>query len=144
MSGPAWLKPDDRPDATHDDPTFNRVELVGYIGQDPEVRHTRRQELIVTVGLATHRLFRDGGGEVTQITDWHRVVAEGGLAEQAADLRRGALVKVVGRLRTRSWETRRGERRVRTEVLATEIRQVRRAPVFRQAPLPLASLSEAN
>jgi single-strand DNA-binding protein len=137
MNESSWLKPEDRPSATSDDPTINRVELVGYVGADPELRRTAAQELIVSFGLATHRLFRSPGGEVTQITDWHRVIVEGDLATTAAELRRGALVKVQGRLRTRSWETRRGERRTRTEVIASDLRQVRRAPVFRQTTLPL-------
>jgi single-strand DNA-binding protein len=137
MNESPWLKPEDRPSAASDDPTINRVELVGYVGADPEQRHTTTQELIVWFGLASHRLFRSHGGEISQITDWHRVIAEGELAAIAAELRRGALVKVHGRLRTRSWETRRGERRTRTEVIASEIRQVRRAPVFRQTTLPL-------
>jgi single-strand DNA-binding protein len=137
MNQSSWVKPEDRPSATGDDPTINRVELVGYVGADPELRHTVAQELVVSFGLATHRLFRSRGGEVVQITDWHRVIAEEDLAAMASVLRRGALVKVHGRLRTRSWETRRGERRTRTEVIASQLRQVRRAPVFRQTTLPL-------
>jgi single-strand DNA-binding protein len=137
MNEPSWFKPEDRPAHGIHDPTINRVELVGYVGQDPEVRHTQEQQMVVSFGLATHRLDRDADGEIVQRTDWHRIVTEGEQAVLAADLRRGALVKVAGRLRTRSWETPRGDRRVRTEVIASELRQVRRAPRFQQASLPL-------
>jgi single-strand DNA-binding protein len=137
MNAPSWFKPDDRPGPAAADPTVNRVELVGYVGGDPEVRHTRELRLVVSFGLATHRLDRDAAGDIIERTDWHRIVIDGDQAAVAAELRRGALVKVAGRLRTRSWETTRGDRRVRTEVIASEVRQVRRAPGFRQATLPL-------
>jgi single-strand DNA-binding protein len=137
MNEPSWFKPEDRPAPGAHDPTINRVELVGYVGQDPEVRHTPTYEMVVSFGLATHRLDRGADGEIIQRTDWHRIVTEGEQAVLAADLRRGALVKVAGRLRTRSWATARGDRRVRTEVIASELRQVRRAPRFQQASLPL-------
>ena len=137
MNEPAWFKPEDRPAHGIHDPTINRVEPVGYVGQDPEVRHTQEQQMVVSFRLATHRLDRDADGEIVQRTDWHRIVTEGEQAVLAADLRRGALVTVAGRWRTRSWETPRGDRRVRTEVIASELRQVRRAPRFQQASLPL-------
>ena len=137
MNAPTWFKPEDRPSPACDDPTINRVELVGYVGQEPEQRRTSQQELIVSFGLATHRLLQSSDGDTRQLTDSHRVIADGAVAMAVADLRRGALVEVVGRLRTRSWETRRGERRMRTEVIAAEVRTVRRAPLFRQASLPL-------
>ncbi|MFN0073501.1 MAG: single-stranded DNA-binding protein [Chloroflexota bacterium] len=137
MDTPIWLKPEDRPDDSFDDQTVNRVELVGYVGQDPELRFTRNEELVVTFSLATHRLLRNGEGLVTQLTDWHRIVARGEVAGTASQIRKGALVKITGQLRTRSWETRQGEQRIAIEVNAWTLNQVRRAPVFRQVPLPL-------
>lgn len=138
MYPPTRLKPDDSPGVSFQDATVNRVELVGYLGQDAELRYTSAGAPVVTLSLATHRWHRDGAGDLVEFTDWHRIVARDELAEVAKDFRRGALVKAVGHLRTRSWEGPRGERRIRTEVLASEVRQIRRGPVARQTPLPFA------
>lgn len=137
MSITSWLKPEDRPGPDLDD-TVNHVELIGYVGQDPETRFTARGERVVSLRIATHQLQRDQRGDLLEVTEWHRVVATDALAESAADLRRGALIKVAGRLTTRHWETPRGERRSRTEVVATAVRQIRRGPIVRQVPLPLS------
>src|SRR5215203_7313495 len=91
VNAPTWFKPEDRPSPRCDDPTINRVELVGYVGQEPEQRRTSQQELIVSFGLATHRLLQGSDGDTKQLTDWHRVIADGAVAMAAAELRRGAL-----------------------------------------------------
>ena len=128
--------------AGHDDPTVNRVALVGYLGDDPEIRYLPSGEPTVTLSLATHRAYRNERDELVEATDWHRVVASGASVRIAQAARRGALLKVTGRLRTRSLETQRGERRVRTEVVAIEIQQFRRGPASSQVRLPLPSYEE--
>ncbi|MYB23241.1 MAG: single-stranded DNA-binding protein [Chloroflexi bacterium] len=98
--------------------TINRVELLGRVGADPELRQTQGGTAVVQLRLATDR--RNGEGE-TQ-TDWHTVVCWAKQAEAVAKyVRTGERVYVSGRLQQQSWETDAGERRSRTEVHAHEV-----------------------
>ena len=98
--------------------TINRVELLGRVGADPELRRTQGGTAVVQLRLATDR--RTGEGE--NQTDWHTVVCWAKQAEAVAEyLRKGERVYIVGRLQLQSWETDGGERRSRTEVHAQEV-----------------------
>ncbi len=100
--------------------TINRVELLGRVGRDPELRKTQNGTAVVQVRLATDRRSRDESGE-TQ-TDWHTVVCWDKQAEAVAQyVQTGERVYVAGRLNHHSWETDAGERRSRTEVHASEV-----------------------
>lgn len=102
--------------------SLNRVELIGNLGRDPEVRATPGGDSVANLSLATNRRWRDAAGELQEATDWHRIVIWGDRAEAAAKyLRRGSLVYVEGRLSTRSWEDEDGTKRHATEVVATDI-----------------------
>ncbi|MDE2968464.1 MAG: single-stranded DNA-binding protein [Chloroflexota bacterium] len=98
--------------------TINRVELLGRVGADPELRRTQGGTAVVQLRLATDH--RNGDGE-TQ-TDWHTVVCWAKQAEAVAEyVRKGERIYVSGRLQQQSWETDAGERRSRTEVHASEV-----------------------
>ena len=98
--------------------TINRVELLGRVGSDPELRSTKSGTAVVQLRLATDR--RNGDGEAQ--TDWHTVVCWAKQAEAVAEyVRTGERVYVSGRLQQQSWETDQGERRSRTEVHASEV-----------------------
>ena len=98
--------------------TINRVELLGRVGSDPELRHTQGGTAVVQLRLATDR--RNGDGESQ--TDWHTVVCWAKQAEAVAEyVRKGERVYVSGRLQHQSSETDGGERRSRTEVHANEV-----------------------
>jgi len=98
--------------------TINRVELLGRVGSDPELRHTQGGTAVVQLRLATDR--RNGEGEAQ--TDWHTVVCWAKQAEAVAEyVRKGERVYVSGRMQQQSWETDGGERRSRTEVHASEV-----------------------
>ncbi|MCY3558434.1 MAG: single-stranded DNA-binding protein [Chloroflexi bacterium] len=100
--------------------TINRVELLGRVGSDPELRRTQGGTAVVQLRLATDRRNGDGDGE-TQ-TDWHTVVCWAKQAEAVAEyVRTGERVYVSGRLQQQSWETDAGERRSRTEIHAHEV-----------------------
>lgn len=102
--------------------SLNRVELIGNLGRDPEVRATPGGDRVANLSLATNRRWRDSAGEFQGVTDWHRIVVWGDRAEAAAKyLRRGSLVYVEGRLSTRSWEDEDGTKRHATEVVTTDI-----------------------
>ncbi len=97
---------------------LNRVQLIGHVGQDPEIRETPLGTKVTDLRLATSRFWRDGEGNRQEETEWHRVVFWGKNAENVATvLARGRLVYVEGRLQTRSWEDEAGKH-FRTEVIA--------------------------
>jgi len=96
---------------------LNRVELIGNLGQDPEVRHTDKGVMYATMNLACTERFRDREGNYTDRTEWVRVTLWRGQAEIASRyLRKGSTVFVEGRLRNSSWETPQGEKRSRVDI----------------------------
>ena len=98
--------------------TINRVELLGRVGSDPELRKTQNGTAVVQLRLATDRR---NGNEDSQ-TDWHTVVCWDKQAEAVARyVRKGERLYVSGRLNHQSWETDQGERRSRVEVHAYEV-----------------------
>ena len=98
--------------------TINRVELLGRVGADPELRQTQGGTAVVQLRLATDRRRENGNDE----TDWHTVVCWAKQAEAVAEyVRTGERVYVAGRLQQQSWETDAGERRSRIEVHAHEV-----------------------
>ncbi len=100
--------------------TINRVELLGRVGVDPELRKTQNGMAVVQLRLATDRRSRDESGESQ--TDWHTVVCWDKQAEAVAQyVETGERVYVAGRLNHHTWETDSGERRSRTEIHAHEV-----------------------
>ncbi len=98
--------------------TINRVELLGRVGADPELRKTQNGTAVVQLRLATDR--RNGNGDSQ--TDWHTVVCWDKQAEAVAQyVQKGERVYIAGRLNHQTWETDSGERRSRTEVHAHEV-----------------------
>lgn len=97
----------------------NKVILVGYLGQDPEVRYMPNGTAVANLTLATSETWRDkADGELRENTEWHRVVVFGKLAEIASEyLRKGAQVYIEGQLRTRKWTDQSGQDRYTTEVV---------------------------
>ena len=97
----------------------NKVILVGNLGQDPEVRYMPNGGAVANITLATSESWRDKQtGENKEITDWHRVVLFGKLAEVAGEyLRKGSQVYIEGQLRTRKWQDQGGQDRYTTEVV---------------------------
>ena len=98
---------------------LNRVQLIGNLGQDPEVRATQAGKKIVTLSIATSESWKDKHtGERMQSTEWHRVVIfNDGLATIAEQyLTKGAKVLVEGKLVTNKWKDREGNDRYTTEV----------------------------
>jgi single-strand DNA-binding protein len=99
----------------------NRVQLIGNLGRDPEMRFTASGSAVSTFSVAVSRSYSDEG-ERKEETEWSRIVAfdrQGELAGQY--LHKGSKVYVEGRLTTRSWETPEGQRRYTTEVVASRI-----------------------
>jgi single-strand DNA-binding protein len=105
--------------------SVNKVILVGRLGRDPETRYTSSGQAVCNFTLATDESFRDRSGERQKRTEWHRIVLWGKLAEIAQQyLRKGALVYIEGRIQTRQWDDRDGNKRTSTEIVANVMRML--------------------
>jgi single-strand DNA-binding protein len=100
----------------------NRVMLIGFLGKDAEVRHTRNQTEFTVLSLATKRSWKDReSGEYKSQTTWHRCVAFGPVGQYAARLTKGAHVQIEGELQTREYTPAKGE--ARKSITEVRIRQ---------------------
>ncbi|MBW2221580.1 MAG: single-stranded DNA-binding protein [Deltaproteobacteria bacterium] len=97
----------------------NKAILIGRLGADPEVRYTNSGTAVANFNMATSVNFTDKNGEKTEKTEWHRIVAFGRLGEICGEyLSKGKQVYIEGRLQTREWEDRDGNKRRTTEIVA--------------------------
>ena len=103
--------------------TVNKVILVGNLGRDAEVRRTPGGAAVSTLSLATTESWTDkSSGERVERTEWHRVVLWGKQAETLNDyLKKGKQIYVEGRLQTRQWDDRDGNKRYTTEIRSDRI-----------------------
>jgi single-strand DNA-binding protein len=100
----------------------NRVMLIGNLGKDPDVQHLEGNIGVAKFSLATTETFKDRAGKLISQTEWHTVVLWRGLAELAQKyLHKGSLVYIEGRLRTRSWEDKEGNKKFATEVVGDNL-----------------------
>ena len=98
--------------------TSNKVEILGRVGADPEMKYTQSGTAVTKLRVATDRPRQNGDVE----TDWHTVVCWGKLAEAVNEyVGKGQRLYVAGRLVQNSWESEDGQRRHRTEVHAAEV-----------------------
>jgi single-strand DNA-binding protein len=101
---------------------LNKVILIGNLGRDPELRYTASGQPVANFTLATTESWTNKSGEREQRTEWHRIVAWGRLAEICGEhMNKGKQVYVEGRLQTREWEDREGNKRRTTEVTANQV-----------------------
>jgi single-strand DNA-binding protein len=105
--------------------SINKVILIGRLGRDPEVKYTAGGTPVARFSLATDESFKDRTGEQQRRTEWHNVVAWSKLAEICGEyLAKGKLIYIEGRLQTRQWEDREGNKRMTTEVVARDMRML--------------------
>jgi single-strand DNA-binding protein len=98
---------------------INKVILVGNLGKDPEVRHLEGGAVVAKFPLATSETYKTKEGQRVDQTEWHNIVMWRGLAESAEKyLRKGSLVYIEGKIRTRSWDDKDGHKRYMTEIVA--------------------------
>ena len=103
--------------------SLNSVQIIGNLGQDPELRKTGDGTAVINLSVATSEAFTDKNGERQQRTEWHRIVAFGRQAESCAEyLAKGRQVHVEGSLRTRRWKDKDGIERDTTEIVARNIK----------------------
>ena len=103
--------------------SLNKVQLIGNVTRDPELRYTPQGTAVCSIGLATNRSWLpDGSTERREETEFHKLVAWNKLAELCSQLiTKGRKIYVEGRLQTRSWETPDGEKRQSTEIVIEDM-----------------------
>jgi single-strand DNA-binding protein len=102
--------------------SLNKVQLIGNLTRDPELRYTPTGAAVCTIGIATNRTWTTESGEKKEETEFHRVVAWNKLAELCSQLlTKGRKVFVEGRLRTNSWTGQDGTQRSTTEVVIEDM-----------------------
>ncbi len=105
--------------------TLNKVQLIGRLGKDPELRYTPAGVAVATMTLATNESYKDKDGKMIDNTDWHRIIAWRKLAEICGQyLRKGSLVYFEGKLKTRSYEDRDGVKKYVTEIVADNMQML--------------------
>jgi len=103
----------------------NKVILVGNLGKDPEVKYLESKVPVAKFSLATNAIWKDKEGNRQEHTEWHNVVVWRGAAEFAENyLRKGDLVYVEGKLKTRSWDDKDNIKRYTTEVVADTLNRL--------------------
>jgi single-strand DNA-binding protein len=103
----------------------NKVILVGNLGANPEVKYLSNGTTVANFRIATSENRTSKSGEKTTQTEWHRIVAFGRLAEICGEyLNKGKQVYIEGRLRTRSWEDKDGNKRWSTEIVASQMQML--------------------
>jgi single-strand DNA-binding protein len=101
---------------------LNKVMVIGHLGKDPEMRYTPSGRPVTTFTMAVGRSWTSADGERHSETEWFNVVAWGNLAEICKQyLGKGQQVYIEGRLQTRRWDDKEGQRHTNVEIVASEM-----------------------
>src|SRR6266849_5140175 len=105
--------------------SVNKVILVGRLGRDPETRYTGGGQAVANFSVATDESYKDKNGERQKRTEWHKIVVWGKQAEIAQQyLKKGSLVFIEGRIQSREWQDKEGQKRTSFEVVASNFRML--------------------
>lgn len=120
--------------------SINKVILIGRLGADPEIRYTLDGKPVATFRIATNEvIIKNGEKEI--LTEWHRIVAFGRLAEICGEyLSKGTQVYIEGKLRTRKFEDRQGNQRYITEIVANTLQILERKSASNSEPREIPSI----
>jgi len=101
---------------------LNKVQIIGHLGKDPEMRYTPSGRPVTTFSVAVSRSWNSADGERHMETEWFNVVAWGNLAEICKQyLVKGQQVYIEGRLQTRRWDDKEGQKHTSVEIVANEM-----------------------
>ena len=124
--------------------SVNKVIILGNLGKDPEVRKTASGQSVTTLTIATTDRYISKSGESQEKTEWHSVVLWARLADLAGQyLRKGRSVYIEGRLETRSWDDRDGQKRYKTEIVASDMKFIGPKPEGSGNYAPSAAMAGA-
>jgi len=105
--------------------SVNKVILVGRLGRDPETRYTGGGQAVANFSVATDETYKDKNGERQKRTEWHKIVVWGKQAEIAQQyLKKGSLLFIEGRIQSREWQDKEGQKRTSFEIVATNFRML--------------------
>jgi single-strand DNA-binding protein len=105
--------------------SVNKVILVGFVGNDPEVRYLDSGTPVANFRMATSENYTNRSGEKVSQTEWHNVVVWRGLAEVVEKyVKKGSQLYIEGRIRTRAWDDRDGNKRYTTEIVADNLQML--------------------
>jgi single-strand DNA-binding protein len=105
--------------------SVNKVILVGRLGRDPETRYTGGGQAVANFSIATDETYKDKNGERQKRTEWHKIVVWGKQAEIAQQyLKKGSLIFIEGRIQSREWQDKEGQKRTSFEIVATNFRML--------------------
>jgi single-strand DNA-binding protein len=105
--------------------SVNKVILVGRLGRDPETRYTGGGQAVANFSVATDETFKDRNGERQKRTEWHKIVVWGKQAEIAQQyLKKGSLIFIEGRIQSREWQDKEGQKRTSFEIVASNFRML--------------------
>ncbi|MFH1672650.1 MAG: single-stranded DNA-binding protein [Pseudomonadota bacterium] len=105
--------------------SINKVILIGNLGRDPEIRYTASGTAVANFSLATTDNWTNKDGAKEARTEWHRIVAWGRLGEICGEyLSKGKSVYIEGRIQTREWEDKEGNKRQTTEIVAYQMQML--------------------
>ena len=105
--------------------SVNKVILVGRLGRDPETRFTSAGQAVCNFSIATDESYKDRNGERQKRTEWHKIVVWGRQAEIAQQyLKKGSLVYLEGRIQSRQWDDKEGQKRTSYDIVANNFRML--------------------
>lgn len=108
--------------------SVNKAILVGHVGNDPEVRHLEGGTPVANFRLATSESYNSKSGERVTQTEWHNIVVWRGLAEVVEKyVKKGSQLYIEGRIRTRAWDDKEGNKRYTTEIVCDNMRMLGRS-----------------
>jgi single-strand DNA-binding protein len=103
--------------------SVNKVILVGRLGRDPETRYTGGGQAVANFSVATDETFKDRNGVQQKRTEWHKIVAWAQKAEFAQKyLKKGSLIYIEGKIQSREWQDKEGQKRTSYEIIASDFR----------------------
>ncbi len=103
----------------------NQVQLIGRLGKNPEVKHLTGGKVVANFSIATNEYRKNAQGEKEETTQWHNIVAWGKTAEIVDKyLQKGSEIAIRGKLNSRSYEDKEGNKKYITEVIANELRML--------------------
>ena len=105
--------------------SVNKVILVGRLGRDPETRYTGGGQAVANFSVATDETYKDKAGDRQKRTEWHKIVVWGKQAEIAQQyLKKGSLIFIEGRIQSREWQDKEGQKRTSFEIVANNFRML--------------------
>ena len=100
----------------------NRVQLIGRVGQDPEVKNLEGGKKVATITIATNDVYYKDNGDKVEQTEWHRVTAWGKTAKNIEKyVTKGKEIAIEGKLTHRTYEDKNGEKRYVTDIVVNEV-----------------------